>query len=123
MSLNVKARATALRRSKAKSLKVKELKVDPDWDIDTFDEKVTVLAKAKARSEGTADYSDYVSGQEYYLNELIAFKKLGGAKLPGESEEDYKVRVAKARFNYEYENALPEFASEDEAIDILTELV
>ena len=102
---NEQALAMAYRRAVAKSLKIKELCISPemDGDEDATDAMVKYLAESKALKEGVEDWKQYLKGQRWYVEDLIAFSKLD----------------AQGRLDLEYRNSFPDVASEQEMLNSL----
>ncbi len=116
MSRNPQAKTVAIRRAVAKSKKVKDLKITPELTTQQRDAIILKLSKSKALEEGK-DLKEYLKGQEWYVKDLQAFAALGGEKTDKESDEDFSKRQAQARFDYEYAQAFPEVASEEEGVN------
>jgi hypothetical protein len=109
MKREPKALALAYKRARAKSLKIKELGIHPAMTEAETDALIVKLAKQKAtesEKEG-ADYKDFVKGQRWYVEDLIA----------------YSAKSTTERLDFEYEVAFPETATEEEMIAKLEELV
>lgn len=96
------AMAIAFRHAKAKSLKIKELGITPDMSADAIDEMIVKLAKAK----NTNEWESQVKGQRWYVEDLVKFS---GMK-PQE------------KMDYEYAQAFPDIAGEDEMVAALAAL-
>ncbi len=118
MSKNQQAQAVAIRRAVAKSKKVKDLGITPELTTKERDTIVLKLSEHKAAEEGK-DLKDFIKGQEWYVKDLQAFASLGGEQGANESDEDFSKRQAQARFDYEYAQAFPEVASEEEGVDAI----
>ena len=103
---NTEALASAYRRAKAKSIKIKELGIKPNITNKKTDELITLLAKKKEEATGTS-WKDHVKGQRWYVEDLIRFSAL----------------TATERLNLEYENSFADIASEEEMLAKLEELV
>ena len=88
----------AYRRALAKSLKIKELGITPDMTEDQIDGQVKYCAEMKALKEGVEDWKQYLKGQRWYVEDLVAFSKLD----------------AQARLDLEYKNSFPDVATEQE---------
>ena len=100
---NEQALAMAYRRAVAKSLKIKELGITPDMDEDCIDGMVKWLAEVKADKEGKEDWKQFLKGQRWYIEDLIAFSKLD----------------AQQRLDLEYRNSFPDVATEAEMLNSL----
>lgn len=100
---NEQALAMAYRRAVAKSLKIKELEITPDMDEDCIDGMVKWLAEVKAGKEGKEDWKQFLKGQRWYIEDLIAFSKLD----------------AQQRLDLEYRNSFPDVATEAEMLNSL----
>ena len=100
---NEQALAMAYRRAVAKSLKIKELEIEPDMSEEAIDAMVKFCAELKAVKEGTEDWKQYLKGQRWYVEDLVAFSKLN----------------AQARLDLEYRNSFPDVASEAEMLNSL----
>ena len=100
---NEQALAMAYRRALAKSLKIKELEITSDMDEDAIDAMVKYLAELKAAKEGTEDWKQYLKGQRWYVEDLVAFSALD----------------AQQRLDLEYRNSFPDVASEQEMLNSL----
>lgn len=100
---NEQALAMAYRRAVAKSIKIKELEIDPDMNEEAIDAMVKFLAELKAEKEGTEDWKQYLKGQRWYVEDLVAFSKLD----------------AQARLDLEYRNSFPDVATEKEMLNSL----
>ena len=103
---NTEALASAYRRAKAKSIKIKELGITPTQTTEETDKLIELLAKKKEEATGTS-WKDHVKGQRWYVEDLIRFSSL----------------TAQERLNLEYENSFADIASEDEMLAKLEELV
>ncbi len=102
MSRNQQAQAVAIRRAVAKSKKIKELGITPKLSVKQRDALILKLSEGKAAEEGK-DLKEFLKGQEWYVKDLMAFSALS----------------ADERFEYEYSQAFPEVASEEEAVDAI----
>jgi len=103
---NQQVLALAFRKAKAKSLKCKDLLVEPDMDNDAVDALIVYLCKIKATESGKP-WETFVKGQRWYIEDLKAFSELD----------------ATARLDHEYKAAFPDVASEDEMLLELERLV
>lgn len=99
------ATTVALKNAVQKATRIKELGLTPDMSQEDIDRVITDLATAKALISGQK-MSGFISGQEWYVNSLIAFSKLS-------SEE---------KLEAEYKRALIETAGFDEGVSILDEI-
>jgi hypothetical protein len=104
-SKNEQALAMAYRRAVAKSLKIKELEITPEMadDPDAVNAMVKFMAERKAEKEGTEDWKQFVKGQRWYVEDLVAFSRL----------------TAQERLDLEYKHAFPDIASEAEMLNSL----
>ena len=93
----------AYKRAVAKSLKIKELEITPDMSEEDIDAMVKFLAEAKAEKEGHDDWKQFLKGQRWYVEDLVAFSKLD----------------AQQRLDLEYRNSFPEVATEAEILNSL----
>lgn len=100
---NAHALAMAYKRALAKSLKIKELEITPDMDEEAIDAMVKFLAELKAEKEGVDDWKQFLKGQRWYVEDLVAFSKLD----------------AQQRLDLEYRNSFPEVATEAEMLNSL----
>ena len=100
---NEQALAMAYRRAVAKSLKIKELEITPDMSEEDIDGMVKWLSELKAEKEGQEDWKQYLKGQRWYVEDLIAFSKLD----------------AQQRLDLEYRNSFPDVATEQEMLNSL----
>lgn len=100
---NEQALAMAYRRAVAKSLKIKELEITPDMSEEDIDGMVKWLSELKAEKEGKEDWKQYLKGQRWYVEDLIAFSKLD----------------AQQRLDLEYRNSFPDVATEAEMLNSL----
>ena len=103
---NPQAMALGFKRARAKTLKIKELGITSEMSEDAVDELVKKLAELKAEAE-LGDWKKYVKGQRWYIEDLIEFSKLKGRE----------------RLDYEYKQAFPDTADEDEMLDALEHLM
>ena len=102
MQRNPQAQASASKRAIAKSRKITELKITPDLTVEEQDELVLRLADAKGVEAGTSR-DGFIKGEEWYVKDLMTFS----------------AKTAQERFDYEYNQAFHEVASEDEVVDII----
>lgn len=100
---NAHALAMAYKRAVAKSLKIKELEITPDMSEEDIDAMVKFLAELKAEKEGVDDWKQFLKGQRWYVEDLVAFGKLD----------------AQQRLDLEYRNSFPEIATEAEMLNSL----
>lgn len=100
---NEQALAMAYRRAVAKSLKIKELEITPDMSEEDIDGMVKWLSELKAEKEGSEDWKQFLKGQRWYVEDLIAFSKLD----------------AQQRLDLEYRNSFPDVATEAEMLNSL----
>jgi hypothetical protein len=100
---NAHALAMAYKRALAKSLKIKELEITPDMDEEAIDAMVKFCAELKAEREGVDDWKQFLKGQRWYVEDLVAFSKLD----------------AQQRLDLEYRNSFPEVATEQEMLNSL----
>ncbi len=100
---NEQALAMAYKRAVAKSLKIKELEITPDMDEEAIDAMVKFCAELKAEREGVDDWKQFLKGQRWYVEDLVAFSKLD----------------AQQRLDLEYRNSFPEVATEQEMLNSL----
>ncbi len=106
MGRNPEVTAMAFRQAKRKLRKIEQLGITSDMSEDDIDAKIMDLAEAKA-IEASAPVSDFVAGQQWYVESLVAFAGM----TPIE------------RLNVEYEEAFPEVASEEELLAALADPV
>lgn len=104
---NEQALAMAFRRALAKSLKIKELEITSDMSEEDIDAMVKFLAELKAEKEGHDDWKQFLKGQRWYVEDLVAFSKLD----------------AQQRLDLEYRNSFPDVASEAEMLNSLEVLI
>ncbi len=102
-SKNEQALAMAYRRAVAKSLKIKELEITSDMSEEGIDAMVKYCAELKAAKEGVEDWKQFLKGQRWYVEDLVAFSKLD----------------AQQRLDLEYRNSFPDVASEQEMLNSL----
>lgn len=100
---NAHALAMAYKRAVAKSLKIKELEITPDMSEEDIDAMVKFCAELKAEREGVDDWKQFLKGQRWYVEDLVAFSKLD----------------AQQRLDLEYRNSFPEVATEAEMLNSL----
>ena len=100
---NAHALAMAYKRALAKSLKIKELEITPDMSEEDIDAMVKFCAEMKALKEGVEDWKQFLNGQRWYVEDLVAFSKLD----------------AQQRLDLEYRNSFPEVATEAEMLNSL----
>ena len=100
---NAHALAMAYKRAVAKSLKIKELEITPDMEEEDIDAMVKFCAELKAEKEGVDDWKQFLKGQRWYVEDLVAFSKLD----------------AQQRLDLEYRNSFPEVATEAEMLNSL----
>lgn len=100
---NAHALAMAYKRAVAKSLKIKELEITPDMSEEDIDAMVKFCAELKAEKEGHDDWKQFLKGQRWYVEDLVAFSKLD----------------AQQRLDLEYRNSFPEVATEAEMLNSL----
>jgi len=100
------ARAIAYRRAVAKSSKIKLLGIIANMDKETVNATIEALAKTKSESTGK-DWTTHVAGQRWYVEDLVKFSGLN----------------AQERLDYEYAQAFPDVASENEMINSLEQLI
>lgn len=94
---NGEAESIAFRRALAKTLKIKELGINPDMSDEETNDLVKFLAVKKAASVGR-EWEDCVKGQRWYVEDLKSFASL-----------DVGDRLA-----YEYAQAFPDVGTSDE---------
>lgn len=99
-------RATAYRRAVGKTSAIKRLGIHPDMEEDQINTLIELRAKDKATTEG-GDWKTYVSGQRWYVEDLIRYSELD----------------AVSRLQASYMDAFPDSASEDEMIASLEALM
>lgn len=100
---NAHALAMAYKRAVAKSLKIKGLEITPDMSEEDIDAMVKFCAELKAEKEGVDDWKQFLKGQRWYVEDLVAFSKLD----------------AQQRLDLEYRNSFPEVATEAEMLNSL----
>ena len=105
MQRNQQAMAIASKRAVAKSRKIKSLGITPDMTLELQDSLVLSLADDKASKDHPA--IEFIKGQEWYVQDLIRFSALDAAE----------------RLEFEYNQAFPEVASEEEVVDVLNPLM
>ena len=103
---NQEVLALAFKKAKAKSLKIKELLIEPDMEADSIDALIVSLSKAKASKDG-GDWTEYVKGQRWYVQSLVEYSGL--------SSDD--------RLESDYEAEFPNVASYAELKDKLSKIV
>lgn len=103
---NQQALASAFRRAKGKSVKIKELGITPDYSEEQVDSLIKKLAEKKAEESGK-EAKEHIKGMRWYVEDLVKFSGLD----------------AKDRLDYEYQLAFADVASEEELINALEELV
>lgn len=103
---NPEALATAYRRAVGKSLKIKELGITKDFTAEEIDCMIELLAKKKAELTGKK-WETHVAGQRWYVEDLVKFSGMD----------------ANTRLEYEYAQAFPDTASEDELLNSLEALI
>ena len=87
-------------------MKIKELGIKADFTEAQIDELVKTLSIAKAATEGKEDWKPYSKGQQWYVEDLVKFAGMTPAE----------------KLEYEYMQAFPDTADEDEMLTALTEL-
>ena len=100
---NAHALAMAYKRALAKSLKIKELEITPDMSEEDIDAMIKFCAELKAEKEGVDDWKQFLKGQRWYVEDLVAFSKLD----------------AQQRLDLEYRNSFPDVATEAEMLNSL----
>lgn len=103
---NPQALAVAYRRAVAKSAKLNELEITAKMEDDAVDAAIKFLAEKKAESEGKP-WTEFVKGQRWYVEDLVKFAGLD----------------AQERLNYEYAQAFPDTATEDELLTALEKMM
>jgi len=103
---NQQALALAFKRAKAKSLKIKELKIVPAMNEDLVDALIIKLSKVKAK-EDNKKWETLVKGQRWYIEDLVEFSGLN----------------AQQRMDLEYANAFPDTAEEGELLSALEDFM
>jgi len=91
--------AIAFRHAKGKSLKIKELGITPGMSAEEQDALIVKLAKAKS----TNDWESQVKGQRWYVEDLVKFSGM----------------TPQEKLDYEYSQAFPDIAGEDEMVAAL----
>lgn len=102
MDRNQQALASGFRKAKGKKGAVVRLGIKPEMTVKQVEKLVIKLAKAKAVEEGVK-YSTLLDGQQWYVENLLAFSKL-------DSQE---------QLNHEYDSAFSNVASEAEMLTAL----
>ena len=92
--------ALGFRRARAKSNKIKELGINADFTEEQIDELVKTLSEAKAKAEGKDDWKPYSKGQQWYVEDLVRFASM----------------TPREKLDYEYDQAFPDTADEDEML-------
>ncbi len=103
---NQQALAVAYRRALAKSNKIKELEITADNDEEGIEGLIKFLAEKKAEDTGKP-WTEFVKGQRWYVEDLVKFAGLD----------------AQERLDYEYAQAFPDTATEDELLTSLEKLI
>ncbi len=80
----------------------KDVVIMPKELNDLGEELVITMSKAKSLKDG-GDYSDYLDGQQWYLEDLIDFSAL----------------TVSEQMDYQYDTEFPSVASEDEMLAAL----
>lgn len=95
--------AIAFRRAKGKIGAIAELLITPNMTLDQQDALATKRAKDKAAKEGTEDWKQFISGQSWYIEDLVKFSGL----------------TTSEKFEHEYMQAFPDIAEEEELLAAL----
>lgn len=103
---NQQALAVAYRRALAKSNKIKDLDITADFTTEQTDATIKWLAEKKETESGKP-WTEFVKGQRWYVEDLVKFAGLGAAE----------------RLDYEYAQAFPDTATEDELLTQLEKLI
>lgn len=103
---NQQAQAVAYRRAVAKSAKIKDLDITADFDEAQTDATIKFLAEKKAEETGKP-WTEFVKGQRWYVEDLIKFAGMD----------------AQERLDYEYQQAFPDTATEDELLTALEKVM
>ena len=99
---NPQALAVAYRRAVAKKLKIKALEIEADIDEAGIDAIIKYLAEAKAEETGK-EWTTFVKGQRWYVEDLVKFAGLTTEEM----------------LEYEYKQAFPDTATENELLNAL----
>jgi len=102
---NPQALALAYKKCKGKLLKIKELKITPDWSEKKIDALIENLATAKAVEKET-NMSEHIAGQRWYVESLVRFSGL----------------TIDEQLQAEYEDSFADSASESEMLKSLAEI-
>ena len=102
---NPQALALAYKKCKGKLLKIKELKITPDWSEKKIDALIENLATAKA-VEIETNMSEHIAGQRWYVESLVRFSGL----------------TIDEQLQAEYEDSFADSASESEMLKSLAEI-
>ncbi|MCP4487705.1 MAG: hypothetical protein GY820_10375 [Gammaproteobacteria bacterium] len=91
--------ARAFKSCRGKIEKIAELGIRPDLDEETIDALIETLSEAKAAADSSVTgMEEFVAGQRWYVESLVAFSKLTTEK----------------QLQAEYDDSFPELASETE---------
>tara|TARA_R110000822_G_scaffold303878_1_gene428831 strand:+ start:478 stop:792 length:315 start_codon:yes stop_codon:yes gene_type:complete len=96
---NPEVLAAAFKNAKRKLASIALHNITPDMSDDEIDTVVLTLSGIKAKSSDL-DYSEFISGQEYYVSLLI----------------DFSAMTAEERLTLEYDAAFGDIASEAEML-------
>lgn len=106
MNKNPEALALGYKNAVWKSMRLKELGITEDMTEEAKDELIEKLCKKK-EAEGQGDWKQFVKGQRWYVDSLVAFAAMD----------------AQERLEHAYMEAFPETASEEEMVNALNALI
>jgi hypothetical protein len=101
---NPQARALAFRKCKGKRLKIAELGITPDQSEEATEVMIESLSVAKAADKKVTDISEFVSGQRWYVENLVRYSAL----------------TVEKQFQEDYDDAFAEMGSESEQLAALS---
>ena len=102
MNKNPQVLSAAFKSAKFKLAKIEHLRITPEMDVEAKDDLVVRLAEIKALETETP-IDNFISGQEWYVDNLIAFSGM----------------TAQERLDHEYDEAFGDIASEEEMLSQL----
>lgn len=103
---NPQARTLAFKKCRGKLLKIKELGITPDQSEDVTEAMIEALSTAKAADKKVEDIAEFVAGQRWYVENLVAFSG----------------KTLEQQFQDEYDEAFAETGSEVEMLKALAQL-
>jgi len=101
---NPQARALAFKKCKGKRLKIAELGITPDQSEDATEAMIEALATAKAADKKVTDIAEFVSGQRWYVENLVRYSAL----------------TVEEQYQEDYDDAFAEMGSETEQLAFLS---